>query len=163
MNRREVLASAAAVGVAGVTALPAAATRLDIPAELGASAQFLPLVDALIAADMIGDLRARGPFTVFAPTIAAFERLGLGTLAALQTPAQRPVLRQILGFHVVPGYHSVFELMGRETRLVTSIGRPIIVDGRRTGPRIGSASLGLSEVAASNGVIHHIDRVLRPG
>lgn len=159
MDRRHFIAGT----LGALIAAPATgAPRLDIPAELGASAQFLPLVDALATADLLGDLAAPGPFTVFAPTLAAFDRVGYATLRALEQPARREELRRLLAFHVVKGEISAMRLMGRTTTLETLIGRPLVVDGRGPGVRIGSASVGLAEITATNGVIHQIDRVLRP-
>ncbi|ETX10128.1 hypothetical protein OCH239_03175 [Roseivivax halodurans JCM 10272] len=159
MDRRHFIAGA----VGALIAAPArAAPRLDIPAELGSSAQFLPLVDALATADLLGNLAARGPFTVFAPTLEAFDRVGYGTLRALEQPARRAELRRLLAFHVVKGEVSALRLMGRTTRLETLIGRPLVVDGRGPGLRIGNARVGLAEITATNGLIHQIDRVLMP-
>lgn len=165
MHRRAFLGIAAsAVGLSMSPAIGRAnsAAWLDIPAQLGASAQFLPLVDALVAADLLSDLRAPGPFTMFAPSISAFEGIPYATRADLMRPAMRSTLRRILAFHVVEGRHSAFALTGRVTQLTTLIGRPLIVDGRGPGVRIGNTNVGLAEIKAANGVIHQIDRVLRP-
>lgn len=159
MDRRDFIVCATGALLAGQSS---AARALDIPGELGASAQFLPLVDALVIADLLSDLRAPGPFTVFAPNLAAFDRIGYDTMRALEQPARRAELRRLLSFHVVPGEIRAAELRGRSSRLETLIGRPLVVDGRSGGIRIGSASVGLADITATNGVIHQIDRVLRP-
>lgn len=161
MQRRELLRTGMAAALAGFA--PAArAARVDIMGQLGASAQFFTLVDALTATDLGRLLRQTGPFTVFAPNEAAFARLSRSTLARLMAPEGRAQLATILGYHVVPGDVSVFRLQGRRTRLTALGNRPLLVDGSRSGLRIGAARIFEAEIAASNGLVHEIDRVLVP-
>ena len=161
MNRRDFTLTAAAA-VAGLATPAVASPRLDIASEIGALAELLPLHDALVASDLIGLLAHRGPYTVFAPTRRAFDRLSYQTKAFLMSSPRRPELRRIMAFHVVEGAHSAFDMMGRTTTLRTLIGRPLVVDGRGSGLRIGTTHVGLAEIQASNGYVHQIDQVLRP-
>ncbi|SFE36761.1 fasciclin domain-containing protein [Roseivivax sediminis] len=158
MDRRRFLSLAAA----GLGTPAAATTRLDLAATLGARAQFITFCDALIAAGLGGTLRSDGPYTVFAPKLAAFDALGRRRLDRLTRPAMRDTLRRLLAHHIVPGEYSAFALTGRRHALPTLAGTTLGIDGTGPGLRAANANVGRAEISASNGVIHTIDRVLRP-
>jgi len=123
--------------------------------------KFETLAAALKAADLVGALSGEGPFTVFAPTDEAFAKLPEGTLASLLEPRNRDKLVAILKLHVVPTrlYAQDAITAGRTATLQGSTLRARIVDGKW---KIDEASVILSDLDTSNGVIHVIDRVLLP-
>jgi uncharacterized surface protein with fasciclin (FAS1) repeats len=131
------------------------------------------LVAAVKAAGLVETLEGPGPFTVFAPTNAAFAKLPPGTVDSLLKPAMKPKLTSVLTYHVLPGRLSAKDLMEAakrnggtaefktvegETISVQSKGNMIIIrDGK------GNASkVTIQNVFQSNGVIHVVDTVLLP-
>ncbi|MHA6347312.1 fasciclin domain-containing protein [Roseivivax sp. CAU 1761] len=139
---------------------PASAGKIDLPGEIGASAQFLTLTEALYATGLVPLLKRRGPFTVFAPKEEAFARLSPITRRHFGTPAGRADLRRVLLGHIVAGRHSALTLTGRRLRFVTLSGAPLVVDGTGSGLRVGPGHVGLAEIDASNGVIHQVNRLI---
>ena len=128
-------------------------TIVDIAA--GAD-QFSTLVAALQAAGLVDTLNGDGPFTVFAPTNDAFAALPAGTVAELLKPENRNQLVSILTYHVVPGRIAAADLLST-TAAETVNGQRVPV-----GLRIGEANVVYTDIEASNGIIHVIDRVLLP-
>ncbi|ABD00290.1 fasciclin [Synechococcus sp. 63AY4M2] len=120
------------------------------------------LVTALQAAGLVGALQQEGPFTVFAPTNAAFAALPPGTVEALLRPENRAELVRILTYHVVPGLAPSSAL--RSGQQVTTLqGSPVTVtllEGGRI--RINNANVITADIQAANGIIHVIDTVLIP-
>jgi uncharacterized surface protein with fasciclin (FAS1) repeats len=106
-------------------------------------------------------LCVQGPFTVFAPTDAAFTALPESTAEGLLQPENRPDLERLLQHHIVGGRLPAEDVLAAET-LDTLAGTtlPITMDGEQ--PRIGSAGITATNVMAGNGVIHVIDTVLMP-
>ncbi|HLO98194.1 MAG TPA: fasciclin domain-containing protein [Fimbriimonas sp.] len=132
------------------------------------------LVAAVKAAGLVDALMGKGPFTVFAPTNAAFDMLPEGTVASLLKPEMKPMLTGVLTYHVVPGkwtYDSISKAIkaGKGTAKVKTLsggwlwamwnGPKNIVLKDEKG---GVASISTYDVMQSNGVIHVIDRVLMP-
>jgi len=122
---------------------------------------FNTLVAAVKAADLVETLKGTGPFTVFAPTDAAFAKLPAGTLDSLLKPENKAKLQNILKYHVVSGkvmaadvvkLHSAKTVAGQEVAIKT-------VDGAVS---VGDAHVTKTDIEASNGVIHVIDSVLLP-
>jgi uncharacterized surface protein with fasciclin (FAS1) repeats len=141
---------------------PAAAhTQQDIVTVAQSTGQFQTLLAAAQAAGLVDTLRGAGPYTVFAPTDAAFAALPAGTVERLLRPENRHELRDILTYHVVPGRIAAADLAGQTAAPVTANGQVLAVDGR-SGVRVNGASVIQADVAASNGVIHVIDEVLLP-
>jgi uncharacterized surface protein with fasciclin (FAS1) repeats len=126
-----------------------------------AAGQFETLAAALTAADLVDTLKSPGPFTVFAPTDAAFASLPEGTVATLLEPENRDQLVAILTYHVVPG-----ELMAADvakySQAETVNGAMLNVSASGDGVMIDDASVTAADIGASNGVIHVIDHVLMP-
>lgn len=131
------------------------------------------LVAAVQAAGLASTLSGPGPFTVFAPTNAAFDKLPAGTVDTLVQPANRPTLTRILTYHVVPGRITAADLAQRiragngratlttvqgATLTVTQSGNNVIV----TDAAGGSSTVTIADVLQSNGVIHVVDTVLMP-
>ncbi|MET0232875.1 MAG: fasciclin domain-containing protein [Rhodanobacteraceae bacterium] len=112
---------------------------------------------ALTAAGLTHVLEGPGPFTVFAPTDAAFEKLPAGQLDSWLKPENRDQLISVLEYHVSAG-QDVGKL--DETRTVN--GHPAQIRRERDGIRINDATITTRDLASSNGVIHLIDQVLAP-
>jgi uncharacterized surface protein with fasciclin (FAS1) repeats len=121
---------------------------------------FTTLVKALKAADLVDTLSAEGPYTVFAPTNAAFAKLPKATLAKLLKPENQEQLKKILTYHVVPGAVTSKQL--KAGSVATVEGSNIMVKIRGKKVMINNANVILADVKASNGVIHAIDTVLMP-
>ena len=121
---------------------------------------FSTLVTALKAADLVETLSASGPFTVFAPTNAAFAKLPKATLANLLKPENKEQLQKILTYHVVSGTVTSNKL--KSGRVATVEGSNVTVRIRGKKVRVNNANVIMADVKASNGTIHAIDTVLMP-
>ena len=124
------------------------------------------LVAAVKAAGLVDTLNGPGPFTVFAPTNAAFSKLPAGTLDTLVKPENKGTLTTILTYHVVPGRLAAADLKDGQT-LTTVQGGTLTVHKRGTSVTLTDAKGGVSKVTIlnvwqSNGVIHVVDTVLMP-
>lgn len=162
MNRRFALKSAAAAALAITAACtPMMQSGPDLVDVASANANFTTLVAAVSAAGLVDDLKSEGPFTVFAPTNAAFEALPAGTVETLLQPENRDQLVRILTYHVVPGNVTSDQLAGQRLSVATVEGSQVDIDGR-AGVKVGNATVTTADVLASNGVIHVIDTVLMP-
>lgn len=136
----------------------AGGTIVDVAAEAGT---FQTLLAAAAAADLSGALSEMGPFTLFAPTDGAFSLLPPGTVDNLLKPENRQKLADILKYHVIADRITLAKALeaGENTTLQGGKLSAKFVDGRVL---IGSATLIQSDIEASNGIIHVIDRVLLP-
>ncbi|MEH2411400.1 fasciclin domain-containing protein [Nostoc sp.] len=119
---------------------------------------FKTLVAAIQAAGLVDTLKGPGPFTVFAPTDAAFEKLPAGTVDALLKDI--PKLKKILTYHVVSGKVLAADVAKLKTA-TTVEGSDVKIDASN-GVKINDAKVATADVAADNGVIHVIDTVLIP-
>jgi len=167
MNRR--FALKATLGAAALAALGACASApqggdiVDIAAGDG---NFTTLVAAVQAAGLEDTLRSSGPFTVFAPTDAAFAALPAGTVESLLLPENKDQLVSILTYHVLPGAVTSDQVLGQRLNVATVQGQTVAVDG--TGSKLGAsvkvndANVIIADILATNGVIHAIDKVLLP-
>ena len=138
------------------------------------SADHTTLVAAVKAAGLVDTLAGKGPFTVFAPTNAAFDMLPQGTVQTLLLPENKGTLTKVLTYHVVSGKYDAKKLMqlikkgGGQARLTTVSGGTLIarMSGMNgvsvTDEKGGTASVTTADVYQSNGVIHVIDTVLMP-
>ncbi len=150
---------------AEVMAPKALGTIVDVAVANGS---FKTLVSAVTAADLAGVLSGPGPFTVFAPTDAAFAKLPAGTVDTLLKPENKDLLVKILTYHVVSGKvesGTVVTLDGKNVGTVA--GQDLIVGVKDGTVTLTDAMGGVStvtavDVQASNGVIHVIDTVLMP-
>jgi uncharacterized surface protein with fasciclin (FAS1) repeats len=158
MIRRTFLALTAASALA----MPAFAEghSKDIVDTAMAAGTFNTLAAALTAAGLVDTLKGEGPFTVFAPTDAAFAALPAGTVEDLLKPENKDKLVSILTYHVVPGKVMSTDLTeGMTAATVQGANVTITLDG---GPKVNGAMISAPDVAASNGVIHVIDAVILP-
>lgn len=143
------------------TASPAPnAAAKDIVAIASGDAQFKTLTKALGAAGLVTTLQGKGPFTVFAPTDAAFAALPKGTLDDLLKPANKVKLTKILTYHVVPGSVLSTSLKSGDVKSVEGGSLKVAVAAGKV--TVSGANVVKADIKASNGVIHVIDKVLIP-
>ncbi|EWM23234.1 beta-ig-h3 fasciclin [Nannochloropsis gaditana] len=121
---------------------------------------FKTLATALTAAGLVETLKGPGPFTVFAPTDEAFNKLEAATLNALL--ADKEKLTSILTYHVVSGRVPAADVL-KLTSAKTVQGGDVAVAVSSTGVKVNNANVVATDVEASNGIIHIIDSVLIPG
>ena len=138
----------------------AAKESQDIVAVASSAGSFNTLVAAVKAADLVETLQGPGPFTVFAPTDAAFAKLPAGTVESLLKPENKQKLIAILTYHVVPGKIMAAEV--KTTELKTVNGQSLSVVVQKDGVTVNNAKVVATDIAASNGVIHVIDTVVLP-
>ena len=138
----------------------------DIVDNAAGSSDHTTLVAALKAAGLVETLKSAGPFTVFAPTNAAFDKLPTGTVASLLTPEMKPTLTKILTYHVVSGRLMAADLkdgqvlttvQGEQLTVMKNAGGVMLKDAKG-----GMAKVAIADVVSSNGVTHVIDTVLMP-
>ena len=154
------LAAVTAMGVA-IGATAARAADKDIVDTAVAAGDFKTLAAALGAADLVDTLKGPGPFTVFAPTDAAFAKLPAGTVETLLKPENKAKLVAILTYHVVPGDVMAADVVKLdEAKTVSGKMVQVKVDGSTV--MINDAKVTATDIEASNGVIHVIDTVLLP-
>ena len=164
---RKILATLAlsAVMVAAVVAPTAGASRQankDIVGTAVAAGQFKTLASLLTSAGLVKTLQGKGPFTVFAPTDAAFAKVPKATLAKLGK--DKALLKSVLLYHVVKGNvpaSKVVTLSGKSAKTVNGAPVKISVKGGKVYLN-GSTLVTKTDVKASNGTIHVINKVLLP-
>lgn len=133
----------------------------DIITIAGSNPSFSVLTQALKAAGLEETLRGQGPFTVFAPSDAAFAKLPQDAVQDLLKPENKEVLVKILTYHVVPGQVLSTDLKSGQVKSVE--GGPISVKvDPATGVQVNDATVVQPDIKASNGVIHVIDNVILP-
>ncbi|MFK7765099.1 MAG: fasciclin domain-containing protein [Roseobacter sp.] len=134
----------------------------DIVDVAASNGNFNTLVAAVQAAGLEDTLRSEGPFTVFAPTDAAFAALPAGTVENLLKPENKDQLVSILTYHVLPGAVKAADVIGAKTHVDTVNGQSVTVDGTGDTVTVNNATVTATDIEASNGVIHVIDTVLLP-
>jgi len=150
------------VSVALAMTLAATTARAaDIVDTAVSAGSFKTLVAAVTAADLVSTLKSKGPFTVFAPTDAAFAKLPPGTLESLLKPENKAKLVAILTYHVVPGKVMASDIAGKSLKVASVQGSKISVEAH-SGVMVDKANVVQADVLASNGVIHVIDTVILP-
>jgi uncharacterized surface protein with fasciclin (FAS1) repeats len=182
MSKRIALLSAAAFGALALTGtIIAPVSAQEKTVMVGGAAMFpskniiqnavhskdhTTLVAAVKAAGLVDTLEGTGPFTVFAPTNAAFGKLPAGTVDTLVKPENKATLTRILTYHVVPGRLEASDLSDGK-KLKTVEGEELTV--KRTGDKVtivdakgGASTVTIADVNQSNGVIHVVDTVLMP-
>jgi len=182
MSKRIALLSAAAFAALALTAtVTAPVSAQEKTVMVGGAAMFpsknivqnavnskdhTTLVAAVKAAGLVETLESKGPFTVFAPTNAAFGKLPAGTVDTLVKPENKATLTKILTYHVVPGKLAASDLKDG-MKLKTAEGEELSV--KHQGDKVwivdakgGQSMVTISNVNQSNGVIHVVDTVLMP-
>lgn len=147
---------------AEVATITYANAKPDIVDTAVSAGSFNTLVAAVQAAGLVETLKGPGPFTVFAPTDAAFAALPARTVENLLLPENRDQLAAILTYHVVPGKIMSGDLAGKITSAATVQGESVDIDAT-SGVMVESANVVSADIETSNGVIHVIDSVLIPG
>lgn len=122
---------------------------------------FSTLVAALKAAGLVDVLSGEGPFTVFAPTNAAFEKLPEGTVESLLKPENKQKLTDVLTYHVVSGKVYASDVV-KLSEATTVQGSTIEITASDDGVMVDNANVVTTDIKASNGVIHVIDSVILP-
>jgi len=133
----------------------------DIVVTASAAGTFATLVAAVTAADLATTLKSPGPFTVFAPTDAAFAKLPAGTVDMLLLPENKAMLQAVLKYHVVAGEVKSAQVVTL-TSATTLQGSDVAITVTGSTVKVNDATVTAADVEASNGVIHVIDTVLLP-
>ena len=155
-----VVMAALASAASGSSVMAKPATK-DIVDTAVAAGSFNTLAAALKAADLVDTLKGKGPFTVFAPTDAAFAKLPAGTVEDLLKPENKAKLAAILTYHVVPG-----KVMAAQAAKLPSAktvnGASLTIHAMGGTVMVDNATVTKTDIACSNGVIHVIDTVVMP-
>ena len=134
--------------------------QMDIVDTAVSAGQFNTLAAALKAAGLVDALKGDGPFTVFAPTDKAFAALPEGTVEMLLKPENKELLVAVLTYHVVPGNLKAEDVL-KADKLVTLNGQKIDLS-TKDGVMVDGANVIKTDISASNGTIHVIDKVIMP-
>ena len=143
---------------AALATVASIAFAADIVDTAIANGNFKTLVTAVQEAGLVDTLKGKGPFTVFAPTDAAFAKLPAGTLESLLQDKQK--LADILTYHVVAG--KVMASQVKPGKVKTVEGQSLTVTKKNGAVMVDNAKVTLTDIVASNGVIHVIDAVVIP-
>jgi uncharacterized surface protein with fasciclin (FAS1) repeats len=143
---------------AALALITSVASDADIVETAVSAGQFKTLVTALQEADLVDTLKGDGPFTVFAPTDAAFAKLPAGALDALLKDKSK--LSAVLTYHVVPGKVMAAQVKPGDVKTVQ--GQSLHVSTKGGSVMVDNATVTKADINASNGVIHVIDTVILP-
>ena len=157
--KRIIVAAALAASAIAAPVTAASAQGKDIVETAVAAGSFQTLATALGAAGLVETLKGKGPFTVFAPTDAAFAKLPTGTVEKLL--ADKEQLKAILLYHVVPGAVPAADA-AKLSSARTVNGADITIHAMNGKVMINDASVTQAEIKASNGIIHVLDTVILP-
>lgn len=155
--------AAAAAPAPAVAAVPRVTAAGDLVATAKASGQFTTLVKALDATNLTGVLQRTPNLTVFAPTDAAFAALPAGQLDELMKPAGAATLQKILTYHVINARVDAAKIKGAKGEVKTVEGDSVMLDGSGDSLMVDGATIVQSDVMATNGILHVVDKVLMPG
>lgn len=133
----------------------------DIVDTAVAAGSFNTLAAALQAADLVDTLKGDGPFTVFAPTDAAFAKLPAGTVDNLLKPENKDQLIAVLTYHVVPGKVTSSQVVTLDSATTVN-GQDVSIHASGNSVMIDNANVTQVDIMTSNGVIHVIDSVILP-
>ena len=159
LSFRALLAGVAAIGLLGANVGQAA--EKDIVDTAVGAGDFTTLVAEVKAAGLVETLKSEGPFTVFAPTDAAFAKLPAGTVESLLKPENKEKLVAILTYHVVQGKVMAADVVKlTEAKTVQGKSAKVKVDGGTV--MIDGAKVVKTDIPCTNGVIHVIDAVILP-
>ncbi|MGR5118298.1 fasciclin domain-containing protein [Vibrio astriarenae] len=135
--------------------------KMDIVDTAAQNGSFTTLVAAVKAAGLVETLKGEGPFTVLAPTDDAFAALPEGTIDMLLMPENKDKLIAILTYHVIPA-KAMAEDVVKLTTAATVQGQDVMITVNGDSVMVNDATVVATDVVASNGVIHVIDKVLMP-
>ena len=181
MHTKRLLTAAAAIALlAGAAqaqdmAAPAAAPAAQAPAAASpvvakgdlidtatASGQFTTFLKAVGAVNLTSVLKTNQNLTLFAPTDAAFAALPAGELDKLMLPENGPTLQKVLTYHLINAKVDSTKIKGAKGEVKSVEGSSLLLDGSGTTPMVDSATITQTDVMASNGVLHVVDKVLIP-
>lgn len=173
MIRSSFRAVAAALALAAATPVAAFASETTIVEAAVATPDLSTLTAAVKAADLVETLNGAGPFTVFAPTNAAFAALPAGTVDTLLQPANKPALKGVLTYHVVAGKVTAADLAAKIKAGGGKATLKTVAGGELTAAQEGGAivltdakgrkaHVAAADLSQKNGVVHVIDSVLLP-
>ena len=157
--KTDIACSNGVIHVIDTVILPVDGTIVDVASKNGS---FNTLVAAVKAAGLVETLSGKGPFTVLAPTDAAFAKLPKGTLETLLKPENKQQLVDILTYHVVPGVAAYSDQVVKMSEVPTVLGRAVPVMVKDGKVMLGDATVVAADVEASNCVIHVVDTVILP-
>jgi uncharacterized surface protein with fasciclin (FAS1) repeats len=140
--------------------LASVATAKNVVEIAAGSPDHTTLVAAVKAAGLVDTLSGPGPFTIFAPTNAAFEKLPAGTVEMLLKPENKAKLVSILTYHVVPAKVMAADVKSGEVPTVN--GKKLTIKADGMGVMVNNAKVTATDLVGSNGVIHVVDTVLMP-
>ncbi len=161
MFKRIAFGMAAALLAVSTAVAQAQHGNQDIVDTAVAAGSFKTLAKALQAADLVGTLKGKGPYTVFAPTDEAFAKLPGTTLHDLLKPENKAKLQRILTYHVVAGRVSSAHVAKMRSAKAVS-GDTIDIAANGGSVTVDDAKVVKTDIVASNGVIHVIDSVILP-
>ncbi len=148
------------LAASALLALPMVGRAQTVVEVAAGNPDFSTLVTAIKAANLAETLSGAGPFTVFAPTNAAFAKLPAGTVENLLKPENKDQLAAVLTYHVVAGKVLAADVVKLKTANTVN-GKAVTIDTSK-GVMVNNATVTTTDIAASNGVIHVIDTVLLP-
>lgn len=160
MLRRTFIAAATASALV-LSACASMTSSPDIVDIAAGNDDFSTLVAAVSAAGLVDTLKSDGPFTVFAPNNAAFDKLPDGTVASLLEPESLTTLQSILTYHVVAGNVMAADVVQLD-RATTVNGKDVHIRVRDGSVYVNDSKVIATDIVGSNGVIHIIDSVLLP-
>lgn len=174
MNTKRLLTAAAAIALlAGAAhaqtaapAAPAAASPVVAKGDLidtaTASGQFSTFLKAVSAVNLTSVLKTNQNLTLFAPTDAAFAALPAGELDKLMLPENGPLLQKVLTYHLINAKVDSTKIKGAKGEVKSVEGSALLLDGSGATPMVDNAAITQTDVMASNGVLHVVDKVLIP-
>jgi uncharacterized surface protein with fasciclin (FAS1) repeats len=155
--------SLAGIAVAAMMSVASTASHAADVVDMAVKAgQFSTLVTAIKAAGLVETLKGPGPYTVFAPTDAAFAKLPPGTVESLLKPENKQKLVTLLTYHVLPGKVTSKDIAGKKMEVKTVQSSAVAVDATGGKVMVNDARVVSPDVTADNGLIHVIDKVMMP-
>lgn len=160
MKALQITLAAAVFSLAAAAAGQAAAD--DIVEAAQKAGQFTMLLKAVKQAGLEAKMKTPGPFTVFAPTDAAFAALPPDVAKRLMDPRNKKELGKVLSYHVLAGRLTTRDLGEMPRAADTLIGAPVVLNGMGAGTKVNDANITTPDMRVDNGVVHVIDKVLLP-
>ncbi len=134
----------------------------DIVEAASEAGQFTMLLQAVKQAGLEGKMKTSGPFTVFAPTDAAFSALPPEVSQRLMDPANKAELAGVLSYHVLAGRLLSADVAGKNAEVKALTGQGLVVNGEGENMTVNGANVSTRDMITDNGVVHVIDEVLLP-
>ncbi|WP_297511972.1 fasciclin domain-containing protein [uncultured Caulobacter sp.] len=155
------MTAAAPAGQAPAAASPVVA-KGDLIQTAQASGQFNTFLKAVSAVNLTSVLKTNQNLTLFAPTDAAFAALPAGELDKLMLPENGPLLQKVLTYHLINAKVDSSKIKGAKGEVKSVEGSPLLLDGSGATPMVDGATITQTDVMATNGVLHVVDKVLLP-